>query len=85
MWRDPDDNRSIQEQDKCMKAYVWKKRHINSYYCPTREFMSYVLEKMQSVNKRLITMCGTLDSNYCKDCRNCETYYWQTMRRLKKI
>lgn len=65
--------------------YVWKKRHINSYWCPTREFMQNVLTYHQGAAGRLVTMCGTLDSNWCRDCRNCETYYWQTLRYMRRI
>jgi len=63
--------------------YVWKTRHINEYWCPTPKFMAQVLGQMRSIS-RLVTMCGTLESNYCRDCRNCETYYWQTHRRLNE-
>jgi hypothetical protein len=65
--------------------YVWKVRHINSYYCPTKEFIVYVLNRMKKVGGRLVTVCGSLESNYCKDCRNCETYYWQTIKHMKEI
>lgn len=66
-------------------AYQWKVRHINSYWCPTREFMVYVLKRMKKMGGRLVTMCGTLDSNYCRDCRNCEIYYWQSLKHMKEI
>ena len=66
------------------RAYIWKKRHINSYWCATREFMADVLEREKEIGGRLVTMCGTLDSNWCRDCRNCETYYWQTMKHLQE-
>jgi len=64
--------------------YTWKKRHINSYYCPTKEFTAYALKTMKKVGGRLVALCGSLDSNYCKDCRNCETYYLQTIKHLKE-
>lgn len=63
------------------ECYIWKKRHINSYYCPTPAFIKAVMQRYQS--NRLVTMCGTLLSNFCTDCRNCETYYWQTKKRLE--
>lgn len=63
-------------------AYTWRKRHINSYWCATKEFQSLVLNRMKDASPRLVTICGTLDSNWCRDCHNCETYYWQTMKRL---
>jgi len=60
--------------------YVFKKSIINDYWCPTREFMASVLALY--VDNPLVTMCGTLDSGYCRDCRNCETYYWQAKKRM---
>jgi hypothetical protein len=66
------------------KAYSWQKRHINSYYCATPEFMEYVTKRMKEVGGRLVTKCGTVDSRYCRDCRNCETYYWQTKKHLQE-
>lgn len=66
------------------RAYIWKKRHINSYWCATREFMADILQREKEIGGRLVTMCGTLDSNWCRDCRNCETYYWQTMKHLQE-
>ncbi len=63
--------------------YEWKKHILNSYWCPTKSFMYNVLSATKNfVDRRLITMCGTLDSSFCKDCRNCETFYWQTHRNL---
>lgn len=63
-------------------CYVWKTRHINSYWCATRAFMASVVAREKEYGRRLVTICGTLDSNWCRDCRNCETYYWQTKRHL---
>lgn len=60
--------------------YEWKVRHINSYWCAKKEFILKVLEIFK--DNRFVTMCGTPDSNYCRDCKNCETYYWQTVKRL---
>lgn len=63
--------------------YEWKVRHVNSYWCATREFMQYVLQRMQARPfGELVTMCGTLDSNKCKDCMNCERYYLPAAERL---
>jgi len=66
-------------------AYTWKVRHINSYWCPTSEYMRYVLKRMKNIGGRLVTMCGTPESGYCKDCGNCENYYWQTKKHLEEI
>ena len=62
------------------RAYIFKVRHINEYWCPTVKLKAYVLNKMQEIGGRLVTMCGTLYSDYCRDCRNCEFYYWQTIK-----
>lgn len=61
-------------------CYEWKVRHINSYWCPTPAFMRYVIGLFNK--DRLVTMCGTYTSPYCRDCRNCETHYWQTKKRM---
>jgi hypothetical protein len=68
-----------------IRCYEWKVRHINSYWCPTKEFMKYVLERMKKIGGRLVTICGTPDSNYCRDCRNCETHFWQTIKHMKEM
>lgn len=65
--------------------YEYKTRHINKYYCPTKEMKIRTMKSLNAEHNRLLTMCGTFDSNYCKDCRNCESYYWITRRRLDAI
>ena len=62
--------------------YKWKVRHINSYWCARQSFIATVLADMKQFGGRMVTICGTPDSNWCRDCRNCETYYWQAMKRL---
>ncbi|MHA1288427.1 MAG: hypothetical protein ACTSPB_13570 [Candidatus Thorarchaeota archaeon] len=69
---------------KSFVTYQWKKRHTNSYYCPTFAFICYVLKRMQGFGGRLVTMCGTPKSNWCRDCQNCKTYYIQTAKRLEE-
>jgi len=63
------------------ECYVWKVRHINSYWCPTPEFMRAVLDRYYG--NRFVSMCGSIDTPYCRACRNCETYYYQTAKRLR--
>ena len=63
--------------DEC---YAWRKRTLNSYYCPSPEFMRRVMSLFQGYP--LIDMCGTPDSCTCADCRNCEAYYWIAKKRL---
>ncbi len=67
------------------KLYEYKTRHINKYWCPTREMKIRTMKSLNAEHNRLLTMCGTFDSNYCKDCGNCESYYWITRRRLDAI
>ena len=62
--------------------YEWKVRHINSYWCAKKDFIISVLKREKEIGGRLVTMCGTPDSNWCRDCKNCETYYWQAKKRL---
>jgi hypothetical protein len=65
--------------------YTWRVRHVNSYWCPTKEFMNYILDRMKQIGGRLVTICGTPDSNYCRDCRNCEHFYFLTLRHLQEV
>jgi len=76
---------------ECLAEYEWKVRHINSYWCPSPNFIAYVLERLSAPlthTLRNVSVCGTLEypkfNYYCKDCRNCETYYWQTRKRMKE-
>lgn len=62
-------------------CYEWRVRHINSYWCPTKLFMRYVMNRY--TDNRLVSMCSSIDSFYCRNCRNCETYYVQTQKRLR--
>jgi hypothetical protein len=63
------------------QCYEWRVRHINSYWCPTKDFMRWVMSRHQ--DNRLVSMCSSIESSYCKACRNCETYYLQTMKRMR--
>lgn len=62
-------------------CYEWRVRHINSYYCATKPFMKWVMARY--AQNRLVSMCSSIESGYCKDCMNCETYFIQTMKRLR--
>lgn len=62
-------------------CYGWKVRHINSYWCPTKPFMRWVMQRYRG--NRLVSMCSSIDSGYCRNCRNCETHYLQAMKRLR--
>ena len=62
-------------------CYEWRVRHINSYFCPTPAFIRWVMGRHRG--NRLVTYCGSLEGSYCRLCRNCETYYLQTIKRMK--
>jgi len=62
-------------------CYEWRVRHINSYWCPTAGFIRYVMGLFKG--NRLVSYCGSLEGSYCRLCRNCETYYLQTIKRMK--
>jgi len=62
-------------------CYEWRVRHINSYWCPTPAFIRWVMD--QYSDNRLVSYCGSLEGSYCRLCRNCETYYVQTIKRMK--
>ena len=62
-------------------CYQWRVRHINSYWCPTAAFIRYVMDSYRG--NRLVSYCGSLDGSYCRLCRNCETYYLQTIKRIE--
>jgi len=53
--------------------FEFKKHILNSYWCPTKDFMKEIIDKYE--DNELVTTCGTLESSYCKDCGNCEKYY----------
>jgi hypothetical protein len=59
------------------ECYVWKVRHINSYWCPTPVFMRYAMNYVRGTSRpnRFVSMCGGYNDSYCHSCRNCESYY----------
>jgi hypothetical protein len=73
----------ILDEDK--RFYEYKVRHVNSYWCPTKLFITQTVKIMKLIGGNLVSLCGTLDSNYCKDCRNCETYYIQCMKHMQEL
>lgn len=62
-------------------CYEWRVRHINSYFCPTKPFMRFVMQRYRG--NRLVSMCSSINSAYCRDCRNCETYFLQAAKRMR--
>ena len=73
-----------EEEPEHKENYIWKKRHINSYWCPTKEFMQNILEKAKKIGGRMVVLCSDFDAYKCQACRNCETYYWQTIKHMKE-
>lgn len=63
-------------------AYTWRQRTINSYWCPTREYIRECTQHMKKFGGRSVTICGTYDGAKCKDCMNCVHYYWITKKHL---
>ena len=78
-------NRVTDEYLLRINLYEWRVRNINSYFCPTKEFVVYVLQRMKGIGGRLVTKCGTLDSAFCRDCGNCAHYYKITKKHLNEI
>lgn len=70
--------------DPTIVSYQWKVRTLNSYWCATPEFESYVLRRMHKYGGHLVTMCGTLENGKCKDCNNCRNRYEITAKYLKE-
>ena len=76
-------DKPIAMSDSCFEYGV---THKNKYWKPTRVFKEYAIKYIrQFIGSRMISMCGTLDSNLCKDCRLCEYYYWITKKRLSEL
>ena len=72
------------KQPRHKSNYEYKVRHINSYWCPTVEFMERTTREMKLIGGRQVVLCGNLNSYKCADCRNCETYYWQTIKHMNE-
>lgn len=66
-------------------CYEKRKHVLNECWCPTKLFKRHVLQDMKKIGGRLVTMCGTIDSSLCKDCRNCELMYWQTLKHMSEL
>ena len=63
-------------------CYEWRVRHINSYWCPTQGIhaVGHVPLPGQPAG---VACAAASTSRYCRACRNCETRYLQTMKRLR--
>jgi len=72
-------------EGKGYKAYTWRKRTLNSYYCSTREWNRQVTLEMKKYGGRGVTLCGTYDGAKCADCQNCSNYYWITRKHMVEV
>jgi hypothetical protein len=55
---------------------------LNKSWIPTRSFVVDRLMHLGAYDNPLVSMCGTIDSSYCRDCQNCVHYYWLAKRRM---
>jgi len=62
--------------------YKWGKSILNSYYKIKPEVRKEIMSKFK--DNPLVYQCGTPESSYCKDCRNCETLYERITAKNKK-
>ena len=68
------------------QIYEWKVRHTNPYWCATEPFIRHVLKAMRSrspLARRLVTMCGTPTSRWCRDCGNCIGHWYLANQRMR--
>ncbi len=66
-------------KDDC---YELKKVLLHERWTPNRKLKERVQLRINAFKNRRVTLCGTIFSEFCKDCKNCETYYVQTKKRL---
>ena len=60
--------------------YEYRKSVKNDYWCPKKRFIAGVMKVAKLLQtKAIITICGTLESSYCRDCLKCQSFYHQAM------
>lgn len=65
------------------KAYEFRKRTLNSYWCPTQD--AWDLTMARYCNNPLVYACGRDSHTYsCSRCGNCLREYFATMERMRK-
>jgi len=67
------------DMDKNIPIYEYKKHIANNSWCPSETFIKNIMKSCY----RMVYMCGTPTSSYCKDCGACEHFYWLTKKRLR--
>ncbi len=68
--------------DYDVEFYSLKKVLLHERYTPTSWFKEKLQIMINEFKNRRLTLCGTIFSEFCKDCKNCETYYVQTKKRM---
>ena len=63
--------------------YVQKQHISNEWYVPTAPLIHTIMTEPRVYRNKLIHMCGSFDSDLCKDCGLCEAYYKITKKRLE--
>lgn len=66
--------------EKYRKYYGIRKSILNMYYCLSREKQMEIVEKYpgpygEEFSQRIVGMCGTPESSYCRDCQRCVWAY----------
>lgn len=60
------------------------KTHIkNSWWQLTEEAKVKIASYLGVYENILINTCGSIKSPFCKDCRNCEAFYWISKNRIE--
>ncbi len=62
--------------------YVLQNNLKHERWTPTKAFKEELQILINEFQNRRVTLCGTIFSELCKDCKNCETYYYQTKKRM---
>lgn len=63
-------------------SFEARKHILNTYWCMTKKTKRHIMLELGVGRNSMLTTCGTINSPYCRDCRNCESFYWQTRKRL---
>lgn len=57
-----------------------REKNVANVGCPYLE--KPIEDDLFKISSRLVSICGGKEVQKCFRCKNCETYYWQTMKRL---
>jgi len=62
-------------------SYSSEKHIINEWYRLHASLREYIFSHFRQKYGDLVRMCGTIESSYCRDCGNCEEFYWRATDR----